>query len=270
MYVNIGIIGTPLTHTLSPIVHNCFFSATCINGGYTVFDIKDSSKLEKSLDFLREHHFVGVNVTHPYKEKIYELCNDYDKLAEYSKAVNLIKFNDKGIKGYNTDIYGVDQLFTLNNIKVDKSSIIILGAGGASRALVTALNKYTNLDIYIANRSIEKAEAVANLSMHNITAIPYDKLSSIDSDIIINTTSIHNSDFDFLNLGMNIRDCAIDLQYSNGLTPFLDVIKRRYPHLKLVNGIDMLIMQAYKSFNIWTGREFEFDIKYFKINVIKL
>lgn len=270
MYVNIGIIGTPLSHTLSPIIHNYFFHNTSINGGYTVFDIRDGSNLENVLAFLREHHFVGVNVTQPYKEKVYELCSSYSDVAEYSKAVNVIKFNDNDMKGYNTDIYGIDQLFKLNDIKVDNSSIIILGAGGASRALVTALNKHTNLDLYIANRSVEKAEVVADLSTHNITVVPYEKLSTIDSDIIINTTSIADGDFDFLNLAMGIRYCAIDLQYSSSMTPFLDFMRHKYKHLKLVSGIDMLIMQAYKSFNLWTGREFEFDIKDFKSNVLKL
>ena len=270
MYVNIGIIGTPLPHTLSPIIHNNFFHNTCINGGYTVFDIKDSSNLENVLEFLREHHFVGVNVTHPYKERVYELCNSYGNFAEYSKAVNLIKFSDKGMKGYNTDVYGIDKLFELNDVKIDNSSILILGAGGASRALVTALNKHTNLDLSIANRSIDKAEAVANLSTHNITVIPYANLSAIDTDIVINTTSIYDGDFDFLNVAMGVRYCAIDLQYSSGMTPFLDFMRLKYSHLKLVNGIDMLIMQAYKSFNIWTGRKFDFDIKYFKVNMLKL
>ena len=270
MYINIGIIGTPLSHTLSPMIHNYFFHNTCINGGYTVFDIKDASNLENVLEFLREHHFVGVNVTHPYKEKVYELCDSYCDFAEYSKAVNLIKFTDKDMKGYNTDIYGIDKLFELNNIKVDNSSILILGAGGASRALVTALNKFTNVDIFISNRSVEKAEAVANLSTHNITVMPYEKLSTVDCDIIINTTSIGDGGYDFLNIGMGIRHYAIDLQYTSGMTPFLDFMRLRYKHLQLVNGIDMLIMQAHKSFNIWTGREFEFDIKYFKINMLKL
>ena len=270
MYVNIGIIGTPLSHTLSPIIHNYFFHDTCINGGYTVFDIKDGSNLENVLSFLREHNFVGVNVTHPYKEKVYELCNSYSKVAEYSKAVNLIKFSDTGMKGYNTDVYGLEKLFEFNKVKLDNSSILILGAGGASRALVLSLNKYNNLDLFITNRSVEKAEAVSNISSHNITVIPYDKLSTIDCDIIINTTSIHDGDFDFLNVGMGVRHYAIDLQYSSGMTPFLDFMRLRYKHLELVNGIDMLIMQAYKSFNLWTGREFDFDIKYFKTNILKL
>jgi len=253
MYMNMGLIGTPVSHTLSPIIYNYFIYNNNINGGYTVHDIKDSSMLRSAIQTFRDQNFRGINVTLPYKEEICSLCDELDQSAKLVGAVNTIKFRQNGIIGYNTDIYGIDQLFKLNNIDFKHQTVIVLGAGGAARATVVALNSYSGVKLIIANRDLDKANTISKLSTNRVEIMPYDKLSSIDSDIVINATSIGLVPNSVFNFDINVRSLAIDLQYSSKKTPFLSFVSDK--RVRLLNGIDMLIMQAYRSFNIFMGKE---------------
>lgn len=258
MFTNLGIIGYPLKHTISPKIHNYLLYKSNINGGYNCFELSDGNDLKIFIDFAKKYNFKGFNVTLPFKTAIFDFVDNYSKEVTAVRSVNTINFEDGKICAYNTDIYGFDKLLDMNNIDVTNKKIVVLGSGGAARSVINVLLKYKYNTIYIFNKNLERTRQLcADLQIKNNPDILISDLKYISTvsecDIIINTTSagLYN-DFN-IDIGeMSVMDCAIDLLYSKDLTTFLKKIAHRCS--KLIDGTDMLIMQAIRSFEVWTGK----------------
>lgn len=257
MFVNAGLIGYPLGHTFSPALHSHFFDIVGINGGYTCYEVKEVSSIPSLLEIFQRYSFAGVNVTVPYKVEIIKYCDTLDISAEKTGAVNTLHFINGKITGYNTDVYGFGKLLEEASVSVVGKNILLLGAGGAARAVVSYLADFRPNSLVIANRTEERAHSLASLCNFNTKISDMNAACNGIYDIIINSTSIGITGGDFPTACV-ATEAAVDLQYKPAVTPFL---ARAEDCPKKINGFSMLVYQACRSFAIWTGTEPKPDIQ---------
>ena len=258
MFINTGLIGYPLGHSYSALLHSYFYSYFNINGGYTNYEIESAQGIKELITYLIKYKFTGVNVTVPYKIDIMNYCECLDSSALEVKSVNTVHFTEGKIHGYNTDLYGFSRMLEENDISTRGKRVLLLGAGGAARAVAAHLKKSVPIFLVISNRTISKAEYLADKCFFSVETIPFKELKGIEFDIIINATSMGlNNDY-FEDVGAECREAAVDLQYSAVDTQFLKYYKDK--KVKRVNGLSMLIWQAYKAFSIWNNIDSDTDI----------
>lgn len=257
-----GLMGDPIEHTLSPSMHNAAFKSFDLDYVYVPFHVK-KDQLKNAIQGAKSLEIKGLNVTIPHKTNIIKYLNAIEDTAELIGAVNTVKFDDT-IKGYNTDGLGaVRAIEEVSSVKNKK--IIILGAGGASRAITFQIILKGAGRVIIANRTPENAlvlkkNLVDKLNADVGTANLGDqlKLELQDADILINTTPIGmypnvnqkplvTSEMMHENLLVN------DVIYNPLETNILKEAKKA--GAKTVLGDKMLIYQGIESFKIWTGIE---------------
>lgn len=261
MYINLGLIGNPLSHTFSPFIHNYFLYKSGICGGYTCYDI-NIQELEETISFLQKFNFTGINVTVPYKQEVIPFCSEIDITAKSVGAVNTLHFTDNGIVGHNTDIFGFHMMLETSGINTLNKKVLLLGAGGASRSVIPYLVMYKPDYFLIANRTTEKAYELSLLYDNNADVCSLNDLYGLEFDIVINATSIGVKEEPYTDYGFKINEAAIDMIYKPQITSFLSLYCKY--NIKLINGLSMLIYQAAGSFNIWTGCNIIPDMEYFK------
>lgn len=262
----VGLIGNPVEHSFSPLMHNAAFKALNLDYTYVAFDVNPAD-LKTAINGAKSLNIKGFNVTIPHKINVMKYLDKLDDIAKLIGAVNTIDFKD--LKGYNTD--GIGAIKAIEEIdSVKNKNIVIAGAGGASRAISFYLAKYGADKITILNRNIDKAKNLANdiLNSNLIEDIKTDSISQInnylnDSDILINTTPV--------GMSPNINDKPIasaenmhedlivfDAVYNPNETVLLkEAIKA---NAKPVYGIKMLLYQGAESFKIWTGQNPPIDV----------
>ncbi|MGB9731710.1 MULTISPECIES: shikimate dehydrogenase [Calditerrivibrio] len=255
MYKNFGLIGKPISHSISPKIHNIFLYLNRLNGGYCCFEVEDS-QLADIIDLFKKMHFAGFNVTLPYKEIIIDFLDDLDSDAEKIGAVNTVKIKDGKLIGYNTDIFGIRETFKFYNVGLGGKVIVVLGAGGAVRGLLYELKNHDYEKLIIVNRTVEKGFLIAEefgikkYTVMDIKSFDYSK----KYDIIINGSSAGISGGVVL---WDLKaDVAFDMQYDlDKKTIFLEKVDCK----KGFDGILMLVGQAYKAFCIWNDFDFAID-----------
>ena len=252
MYVNIGLIGYPLHHTLSPLLHTHFLDITGLNGGYTCYETQSPDDIPSLIDMFKRYSFSGINVTVPYKTEIIKYCDYLDVSAEKVGAVNTLHFKDDKIYGYNTDVYGFGKMLEDANISLNGKKVLLLGAGGAARAVAEHLRNTKSYAVIIANRSIDKAESLIDSIGIKAEVIGLDAIADIECDVVVNSTSIGLNGESFP-LFVLPKEAVIDLQYKPACTPFL--WQYRQHNIKSIKGFSMLVWQACRAFSIWTGSE---------------
>jgi shikimate dehydrogenase len=257
-----GLIGDPVEHTLSPHMHNAGFRYFNLDYVYVPFRVKKDN-LNGAVEGARSLGMKGLNVTIPHKIEVIKYLDVVDYTAELIGAVNTIKF-DQETKGYNTDGLGavraIEELTTIKNKK-----IIILGAGGASRAISFQISLSGAGKVLIANRTQEKAfklkENLIDKVDGDVEAIGLDdelKEELRDADILINTTpigmypNIYQKPLvtsDMMHEGLLVNDVI----YNPLETCLLN--EARKAGAETISGVKMLIYQGIESFKIWTGME---------------
>ena len=239
------VIGNPIEHSLSPKLHNYWLSRYKVGGNYE----KKLLTEDKVGEFVKSDQKIsGINVTVPFKKTVINYCTELTKLALTLQSVNTITLSDNKIIGDNTDVYGFEQsLIDLNFNGLNKTAYI-LGAGGVVSSIVIALNKLGVKNIFISNRTKNKAEALAK--EHNLVVSDWGKI--VDFDIIINCTSIGLKQDDSLGLDFsNVKDKIFyDIIYKPKTKFLVDAEKLGN---KTVDGKMMFLYQAQKSFEIWHG-----------------
>jgi len=250
-----GVVGWPLTYTMSPAIHNRQIEKFNINSCYLPFRIEPNQLKETFLGFRSIENMLGLNITIPYKEKVISLIDELDEGAKIINSVNTVKFKDGQLKGYSTD--GPGFLASLNdyNISLDNKKIIILGSGGASRAITAEIVKYNIAGIIIGNRDKSKETYFENISKDidflNYKEITINKVK--DADIIINCTPVGRSYGDVLPIDLSsMKDgrCFYDLNYDSKLS-FYNTAEDK--NITVINGKSMLEHQASLSFKIFYG-----------------
>lgn len=258
-----GIIGHPIGHSLSPLIHNHAFENLDFNSIYVSFDVKQED-LKDAIMGVKALGIKGLNVTVPHKESVIKYLDRISDEAKLIGAVNTIRNNAGLLEGYNTDVTGFMESLKEHNVDVAGKNAVILGAGGAAKAVATGLALLRAKSIYVCNRSIDKAN---ELSIHiennfNIKSrgIAYNDLNMLDEiDMLINATSIGmHPNVDVSPIEENVVAKAkfvYDIIYNPEKTLFLSYAEKY--QIRYINGLDMLINQANDSFKIWTGVNFD-------------
>ena len=249
------LLGNGIKNSLSPIIHNSFFQSNKLESYYTTLNV-NSNDLKTILDTLRKLNFRGANVTIPHKTDIIPYLDSLDPLANSVNAVNTVLYDDEKLIGYNTDVEGFMKPLRKNIQRFNNKKAVILGSGGASKAVLYGLINANCKEIIILNRTIENARQLVSkldsdipISFHELNQKTIDSLSDID--IMINTVPLHqtNTILNFhSNLGIKL---AYDLEYIPKETNFIKQMKSL--NSDLIYGYEMLLSQAKLSFQIWTG-----------------
>lgn len=252
MFLNLALIGNPLSHTFSPFIQTRFLKSSGLNGGFCCFETEGGQSLAETVETLRKYSFRGFNVTVPHKEEIRSHLISEDEVAAGVGAVNTV-LNDGGLKGFNTDVHGFEMMLKDGVCDMNGAKVLLLGCGGASKAVLYSL-KRNNVRLTVVNRDTERAETT-------LKAMNFDKVSVQDYnfiktdrnfDYVINGTSMGLKDGVFADMSrVRCKKAAVDLQYKKGLTPFLKEMSGC--GCKLIDGFPMLVYQAAKAFEIWTG-----------------
>jgi shikimate dehydrogenase len=253
------IIGDPIHHSLSPGMQNAAFAALGLNCTYIAFRVPPS-ELKESIESLRSINIAGFNVTVPHKVEAMKHLDELDVTAKKAAAVNTVN-NIEGIfRGYNTDIHGFIEPLRQRKIDFRGMNVLLLGAGGAARAVVAGLAEESGSisKVVIANRDVERAKELAKIGSGvglRCERISLDSAQSVspDSDLIINATTI----------GMNNEPSLIDYDHIKKGSIVYDIVYRpvttslienaKYAEANVVYGYEMLVEQGAKAFEIWTG-----------------
>ncbi|SNX55337.1 shikimate dehydrogenase [Thermoanaerobacterium sp. RBIITD] len=267
-----GLIGHPVGHSLSPLIHNTAFLDQKLNCIYDCFDVLPEN-IKDAVFGIKALGIMGVNVTVPYKEMVIPYLDFISDEAKLIGAVNTIKNNDGRLEGYNTDASGFIESLLEQGVEIRGKNVVILGAGGAARAIAVAFSLNDVNSITIANRTEGKAYNLYKYIKEKFrTECKYtslDELIDFDNiDILINATSVGM----FPNVNATPVDEKIirkakfiyDLIYNPKETLFLRYAKKY--GIKNSNGLNMLINQANNSFKIWFGKNFN---KNLIVNVLR-
>jgi shikimate dehydrogenase len=252
------IIGDPVNHSLSPAMHNAAFKSLNLDYLYIAYRVT-SSELEASIASLRSVKVAGFNVTIPHKTKVIGYLEEVDGLANSAGAVNTVVNLDGRFKGYNTDVQGFIQPLFDRGIDLCGKSVLLFGAGGSARAVVTALSNFGDIHkLVIADRTPAKCSELATIAHGNglkcSTANLEDaKKIARDFDLIINATPIGlQSDESVLNSENIARNSIVyDLVYRPVLTKLIE--NAREKGAVVIYGYEMLLEQGARAFEIWTG-----------------
>lgn len=191
-----GLIGNPVGHSVSPAIHNNLARLTGKDMVYTTFKV-EKGDVEAAVRGAYSLNILGLNVTVPHKSAVIDSLVDIDPLAKAIGAVNTLVRVDGGFKGYNTDILGLARELEDEGIELENSKVIILGAGGAARAITFLCSSKNAQCVYLLNRTVDKAEAIAqavNAHFNNEKVIPMNIADYADipgdDNIVIQTTSV--------------------------------------------------------------------------------
>tara|TARA_B100001248_G_scaffold119622_1_gene89389 strand:+ start:254 stop:1045 length:792 start_codon:yes stop_codon:yes gene_type:complete len=244
------VIGNPIQHSLSPLIHNYWIKKNNINAIYEKEKLEKAS-LKNLISKVKEGKIHGVNVTIPFKKDIIPYLEELTLESEHTQSVNTIYLNDNKVTGHNTDIDGFR--LAIQDIKFDisKKHILIVGAGGVVPSIIYALMKMNVNKISLINRTKKKAEDLKKL-FKDLNLINWDEIQSFD--MIINATSVGLKINDKLNLDLSkIENNKLfyDVIYNPRETNFLKNAKTLGN--KTENGKKMFIHQAAQSFKIWHG-----------------
>jgi len=254
------LIGKSLKHSISPFIHNKILSELGIDAVYSNFELSDFVKLKEFVEMVRkDKDVVGFNITIPYKEDILEFCDEVSEDVRIIKAANTVKKENGKLLAYNTDWIGFKKSLEDIGVDVKDKKILVLGSGGAAKACIYGLYRMGAKEIFVTNRTYEKAESIKDLFEDILKIIPVEWLKKYDFkyDIIINTTSvgmfpnIENSPFDIENYGASIPVFVYDIIYNPLKTTFLK--EAEIKGIKTGNGLKMLVYQAVEAEKIWFG-----------------
>jgi shikimate dehydrogenase/3-dehydroquinate dehydratase type I len=259
-----GITGYPLSHSLSPELHQAALEHLGISGRYLRFPA-NSAELDKLLEIVRELRIRGINVTIPHKEAIIPLLDEVDDSAIRAGAVNTVLNENGRLVGLNTDVDGVAGTFASAGISPDGKRALILGAGGAAKACCAYLIE-TGASLSVVNRSRERAEKLAE-RFQGTDILSEGEALRAEFDIVINCTPLGMKGFpDSLPIDPEIfreGQFVMDTIYNPPKTRFLEEAERKGAITR--SGIEMLIYQALSAFEVWTGLSPPFEVMAKKI-----
>ena len=268
----LALIGNPVSHSLSPIMQNAAIQYLGLDLIYMAIPCKDED-LEIVVNSLKKMNCKGLNITIPFKQKVFNMCSEISPVAKKVKAINTLKLtDDKDWIGTNTDIDGF--IYPLKNLNLIKKSSLILGSGGAARSVIQGLIKLKLSKITIISRNKSSLnELITNfkndIEIEGLLSTNNEINNLIqETDLIINTTpvgmsnSINNDEIPFgKNFwdSINSKTIVYDLIYNPSPTPFLKFCDKK--GCMTIDGTQMLIAQGAKSLSFWTnGLEVPFEV----------
>jgi shikimate dehydrogenase len=252
-----GVMGFPVSHSRSPIIHRLFAVQTGQDLQYELLQVTPD-KLVSSVRQFQDTGGKGLNITLPHKTDVMQLVDDMSDRAKSAGAINTLSFDDNGIHGDNTDGVGLMRDLTTNlGLRLLGSNILVLGAGGATRGILGPLLEARPNGITVANRTLSRAsDLVEHFSgVGPVSACQFDDVAtSVSYDLVINATSagVKGEVPPYPDTAVGPQTCCYDLSYGLGATPFSQWAAAQGA-ARSITGWGMLVEQAAESFLIWRG-----------------
>ena len=259
-----GLIGNPVEHTLSPIIHNTLAEMFGHNLVYVPFPV-ETGRLGAAVEGAAALQLLGLNVTVPYKSEVIPFLQEVDPLAAAIGAVNTLVSINGGYKGYNTDMEGLYRAMETEGIRIDGEEILLLGAGGVSRAVAYLCAVKGAERVYLLNRTLDKAERVAKevndaagrqvivpMALSAYNSLPDKRFLAIQGTSVgmypnVSDVLIREDDF------YNRIHTGFDLIYTPWETTFMKGVKEHGGYA--CNGLKMLLYQGIIAYELWNGVE---------------
>lgn len=259
-----GLIGNPVEHTLSPVIHNTLAQLTEQDLCYVPLRVNEKEALKTAVEGAYALNLLGMNVTVPYKSEVIPFLKEIDPLAERIGAVNTLVRTEGGYKGYNTDMPGLYRAMGVDGVRIEGEPVLILGAGGVARAVAMMLAQKGAKEIILLNRTVEKAQRVADevngyAGKDLVSAMALEAYGKLPGKkyLAVQATSVgmHPHDDEAV-----IEDGAFyekvhtgyDLIFNPAQTKFMK-LTRQYGG-KAYNGARMLLYQGVIAYELWTGQ----------------
>lgn len=265
----VGLIGYPVEHSKSPLMHNAAFESLGLDFIYLLFSVRPPY-LKDAVMGLRALNVVGANVTIPYKEEVMKYLDEVTPEAKLIGAVNTIHNREGKLIGYNTDGQGfITSLLIDGRVELEGQKVLLIGAGGAGKAVAVKLAERGVESLGITDKIVERAEALVGRLRENIPDCPIYAIPPGDKEFartLLGSTLLINA----TPVGMKEGDpCVIDPEYLhkglfvydviyNRETPLIEAAKKR--GLKVLGGMGMLIHQGAAAFEIWTGQKAPIEV----------
>jgi shikimate dehydrogenase len=261
--LRVGLIGFPVEHSLSPTFQQAAFDALGLDIRYELWPTP-AEEMAQRVETLRSPEFLGANVTVPHKERAFALMESVSNIARRAGAVNTIVKRDGQLHGENTDVAGFLAPLAKRGLQPSEMTVIVLGAGGAARGVVVALQSAGCEQIVVANRTVERAASLAGELGGPLEVCGLDDAliaRAARADLLVNATSLgwegNRLPCDEAVLQALSSDALVyDLTYRE--TPLLRAATRL--GLLTLDGLEMLVAQGAKSFRYWTDQEPPFEL----------
>ena len=259
-----AVVANPIKHSISPFIHNQAFEATNTNGVYLAWEV-EGTDLAETVANIRRYQMFGINLSMPYKEQVIPYLDQLSEEARLIGAVNTVVNRDGTLIGYNTDGKGFFK--SLPSFKISGKRMVLLGAGGAAKAILAQaiLDGVSQVSVFVRSASIEKTrpylEKLQNETGFKVDLFALEDVSELqaritDSDLLVNATSVGMDGVSQpipTSIVLPEKILVADVIYQPFETPFLKWARNQGNHA--VNGLGMLLYQAAEAFQLWTGKE---------------
>ena len=263
-----AVVANPIKHSVSPFIHNSAFEATNTNGVYLAWEV-DATELAETVANIRRYQMFGINLSMPYKEQVIPYLDQLSEEACLIGAVNTVVNREGTLIGYNTDGKGFFK--SLPSFKISKKRLVLLGAGGAAKAILAQaiLDGASQISVFVRSSSMEKTrpylEKIQNATGFRVDLFALEDVQDLQdsitqADLLVNATSVGmdgSSQPIPTSIVLPEKLMVADVIYQPFETPFLKWARNQGN--QSINGLGMLLYQAAEAFELWTGKEMPTD-----------
>ena len=263
-----AVVANPIKHSISPFIHNSAFEATNTNGVYLAWEV-DAAELAETVANIRRYQMYGINLSMPYKEQVIPYLDQLSEEACLIGAVNTVVNREGTLIGYNTDGKGFFK--SLPSFKISRKRLVLLGAGGAAKAILAQaiLDGVSQISVFVRSSSMEKTrpylEKIQNATGFRVDLFALEDIQELQdsitkADLLVNATSVGmdgSSQPIPTSIVLPEKLMVADVIYQPFETPFLKWAKEQGN--QSINGLGMLLYQAAEAFELWTGKEMPTD-----------
>ena len=263
-----AVVANPIKHSISPFIHNSAFEATNTNGVYLAWEV-DEAELAETVANIRRYQMYGINLSMPYKEQVIPYLDRLSEEACLIGAVNTVVNREGTLIGYNTDGKGFFK--SLPSFKISRKRLVLLGAGGAAKAILAQaiLDGVSQISVFVRSSSMEKTrsylEKIQNANGFRVDLFALEDVQNLQdsitqADLLVNATSVGmdgSSQPIPTSIVLPEKLLVADVIYQPFETPFLKWAKEQGN--EAINGLGMLLYQAAEAFEFWTGKEMPTD-----------
>ena len=263
-----AVVANPIKHSISPFIHNSAFEATNTNGVYLAWEV-DAAELAETVANIRRYQMYGINLSMPYKEQVIPYLDQLNEEACLIGAVNTVVNREGTLIGYNTDGKGFFK--SLPSFKISRKRMVLLGAGGAAKAILAQaiLDGVSQISVFVRSSSMEKTrpylEKIQNATGFRVDLFALEDVQDLQdsitkADLLVNATSVGmdgSSQPIPTSIVLPEKLLVADVIYQPFETPFLKWARNQGN--QSINGLGMLLYQAAEAFELWTGKEMPTD-----------
>ena len=263
-----AVVANPIKHSISPFIHNSAFEATNTNGVYLAWEV-DATELAETVANIRRYQMYGINLSMPYKEQVIPYLDQLSEEACLIGAVNTVVNREGTLIGYNTDGKGFFK--SLPSFKISGKRMVLLGAGGAAKAILAQaiLDGVSQISVFVRSSSMEKTrpylEKIQNATGFRVDLFALEDVQDLQdsitqADLLVNATSVGmdgSSQPIPTSIVLPEKLMVADVIYQPFETPFLKWARNQGN--QSIKGLGMLLYQAAEAFELWTGKEMPTD-----------